>query len=91
MAKINWKSKEQIDQEQLEAKIQKLREQRNKLLQETDWLLLRHQDEMALGIQTTLSAEEYQELLLYRQALRDLPEAWDINSPVFPEKPGFVN
>ena len=48
MANISWKSKEQIGQEQLEVKIQKLREQRNKLLQETDWLLLRHQDEVSM-------------------------------------------
>ena len=90
MASINWKSKEQIDQEQLEAKIQKLREQRNKLLQETDWLLLRHHDEVSMERTTTLSIEQYQELLAYRQALRDLPESWDINNPIFPDKPSFL-
>jgi type III secretory pathway component EscV len=89
MASISWKSKEQIDQEQLEVKIQKLREQRNKLLQETDWLLLRHQDEVSMERTTTLSTEQHQELLAYRQALRDLPESWDINNPIFPDKPSF--
>jgi len=90
MAKINWKSKEQIDQEKLEVKIQKLREQRNKLLQETDWLLLRHQDEVSMERPTTLSTEQHQELLAYRQALRDLPESWDINNLTFPDKPSFL-
>jgi hypothetical protein len=35
----------------------------------------RHRDEQALGRGTTLKAAQYLELLEYRQALRDWPEA----------------
>lgn len=37
----------------------------------TDWLVTRHRDQVELGINTTLSDDEYKELLMYRQNLRD--------------------
>lgn len=37
----------------------------------TDWMVTRHRDQQALGITTSLSEEEYQDLLLIRQTLRD--------------------
>ena len=37
----------------------------------TDWLVIRHRDQVELGIQTSLSNEEYQDLLLERQSKRD--------------------
>jgi hypothetical protein len=72
--------------------IKKLREIRNKLLSETDWFALRHQDEIARGMQTTLTEEQYQELLNYRQSLRDLPEDpnLDVFNPQFPQKPSWM-
>jgi hypothetical protein len=51
-----------------------LREQRNRLLAETDWMA---------NSDVTMSPE----MAEYRQALRDLPETVDINNPVYPEKP----
>lgn len=51
-----------------------LREQRDKLLSETDHYALQDVD---------LSDE----MTTYRQSLRDLPSTVDINNPVFPEKP----
>ncbi len=54
---------------------------RDALLAETDALLLRHDDEKALvatGLRTatTLNDSEVTALLVYRQTLRDLPEAF---------------
>ena len=36
----------------------------------TDWKVLRHQDEVALGVPTSLTAEEYQGLLVARREAR---------------------
>jgi hypothetical protein len=72
--------------------MQILRQKRNSLLSDTDWLVLRHQDETARGVQTTLTTEQYTELLNYRQELRDLPEnpSLDVFNPVFPTKPTWI-
>ena len=51
-----------------------LREQRDKLLAETDW---------TASTDVTMSAE----MTAYRQSLRDLPETVDINNIIYPEKP----
>ena len=40
-------------------------------LNETDWMVIRHRDQLALGIPTSLTEEEFQQLLLDRQAARD--------------------
>jgi hypothetical protein len=42
-----------------------------KYLNETDWLVLRHQGQLALGISTSLSQEAYLELESNRQNARD--------------------
>lgn len=47
---------------------------RDYVLVETDPLIARHRDELELdAASTTLSAAQYRELLLYREALRDWP------------------
>lgn len=51
-----------------------LRRERDRLFEETRWLVERHTEELLLGRATTLSASEYADLLAYRQDLRDLPE-----------------
>ncbi|MHA7123970.1 phage tail assembly chaperone [Achromobacter xylosoxidans] len=48
---------------------------RGSLLNATDALVQRHRDELEDGTSTTLSAEQYQELQVYRHALREWPEA----------------
>lgn len=53
---------------------------RNKALESTQWLVLRDVEEMESGGGTTLRAEEFKQLLAYRQALRDWP-----NAPDFPD------
>lgn len=46
---------------------------RNQQLKDTDTLIMRHRDELEFGT-TTLSAEQYQALQVYRRQLRDWPE-----------------
>ncbi|UVJ45547.1 phage tail assembly chaperone [Pseudomonas sp. LS1212] len=40
----------------------------------TEWLVTRHRDEQDLQRETTLTPEQFTELLTYRQALRDWPQ-----------------
>lgn len=42
-----------------------------KFLADTDWKILRHQDQQALGIATSLTAQEFFDLLQERQAARE--------------------
>jgi hypothetical protein len=44
------------------------------------WLRERHRDQVEIEADTTLSAEQFKELLIYMQALRDWPQ-----SPEFPD------
>ncbi|WP_238337602.1 phage tail assembly chaperone [Pseudomonas sp. SWRI51] len=39
------------------------------------WLRDRHRDQLDIGAETTLTAEQFTELLLYMQQLRDWPQA----------------
>lgn len=48
---------------------------RGSQLNATDALVQRHRDELEDGTSTTLSAEQYQELQVYRHSLREWPEA----------------
>lgn len=65
-----------------------LRAQRDARLTATDWLVQRHAEELALGLDTTLTPEQHTDLLTYRQALRDLPESTtDPTNPTWPEAP----
>lgn len=45
----------------------------------SEWLIARHRDEVDMARPTTLSGDQYSELLYWRQQLRDWPE-----SEVFP-------
>lgn len=40
-------------------------------LSDTDWQVIRHRDQLALGIETSLTEAEYMELLKARQKARD--------------------
>lgn len=48
---------------------------RQSSLSSTEWWVTRHRDEQELGRGTTLKAQQYLELLEYRQALRDWPDS----------------
>lgn len=77
-------SKEQI----VERKKAAIRYEREKLklFEETRWIKERHEEEIILGIPTSLSDNQYRELLQYRQALRDSTEQLEL-----PTKPNFLN
>lgn len=40
-------------------------------LNSTDWKVIRHRDQLALGVETSLTTEEFQELLRQRQNARE--------------------
>lgn len=49
-------------------------------LQAVTWLRERHRDQLEIGTATTLTAEQFTELLVYMQQLRDWPQ-----TPEFPD------
>lgn len=53
---------------------------RDEEIESVKWLRERHRDQLDLAEQTTLTPEQFNELLAYIQALRDWPQ-----SPDFPE------
>jgi hypothetical protein len=64
---------------------------RNNELQSTEWLVTRHRDEQALERPPTLTSEQYSELLIYRQALRDWPQTGDFPDVEFrPIAPSWI-
>ena len=46
--------------------------QRNGFLNDSDWIVLRHKDQLDLGITTTLSDSSFKFTLQWRQQLRDM-------------------
>lgn len=72
-----------IEQLSLEA-----RNQRDQLLNDSQWLVLRHIEQVGANVETSLTSMQYAALLKYRQALRDIPEQTEfpinIDWPVFP-------
>jgi hypothetical protein len=65
-----------------------LRSRRDLLLVETEWLVTRHREQVELGRATSLDGPTYQALLVYRQALRDLPAVTaDPAQVVWPQPP----
>lgn len=55
------------------------REWRDAALASVMWLRERHRDQVEIKVPTTLTTEQFEELLVYIQALRDWPQ-----SPAFP-------
>ena len=85
---ISMTEEEKLNNMTEEEKAEYHRQQRDRFLNAELWKLQRHEQEKALGIDTTLTDEEYIALLKYIQALRELPEQPNFpNTVVFPEKP----
>lgn len=64
------------------------RQKRDTLLNAELWKLQRHEQEKALGINTTLTDEQYIALLQYIQSLRELPQQPNFpNKVIYPERP----
>lgn len=51
-----------------------IRAERDRRLTAVLWMRDRHRDEQELGLATTLDASQYNALMAYIQALRDIPE-----------------
>lgn len=66
-----------------------LKDTRANLLSRTDWLSIRHRDQVEAGITPSLTSEQFTELMTYRQALRDWPLSDDYNEP-FPVRPAWM-
>ena len=49
------------------------------------WLRERHRDQLEIAVDTTIPAEQFMELLVYMQALRDWPQSPDF--PVIEQRP----
>lgn len=58
---------------------------RDKELAGVAWLRDRHRDQLEIEVETTLTAEQFKELLLYMQTLRDWPQSPDF--PVIEQRP----
>ena len=54
---------------------------RNQKLGELDWIVQRHQEQLALNISTTLTNEQYIAVLVYKQQLRDLTNTYSKTTP----------
>lgn len=62
-----------------------IRIKRDQLLNDSQWLVLRHRDEVDAAEPTTLTHEQYLSLLSHRQQLRDITlQAGFPNDVVFP-------
>ncbi len=90
MSKIDWSrviTREQREAEAEQAAWDALRAERDRRIAASDWLVVRHSEEL-LGQEPTLSADDFAALSAYRQTLRDLPEQTsDPESPVWPVSP----
>jgi hypothetical protein len=64
---------------------------RSKRLKDVDALVLRHQSQLLLSHETTLSEAEFLQVLTYSQALRDFPADFirDLSVTDFPKEPVF--
>lgn len=79
-----------ITKAQIEAN---MRAVRNRELSATDGAVNRHRDEIDMGVATTITDKAFKDVLVYRQALRDLPETITEASNfevMLPAKPGAL-
>jgi hypothetical protein len=58
---------------------------RDREIEQIKWLRERHRDQQEIGGETTINAEQFGELLVYMQALRDWPQSPDF--PVSAHRP----
>lgn len=56
---------------------------RDQKLYETDWMVLRNRDQIDAGITTSLTNDQFQKLLVYRQELRDITKKYTNIDDVF--------
>jgi hypothetical protein len=67
------------------------RQWRDSEVERIKWLRERHRDQLEIEGPTTLTAEQFSELLIYMQALRDWPQSSDFpDSQHRPTAPGWI-
>jgi len=69
-----WVASQQGTWERITTAPSRIRFERDRRLEESAWIVERHRDQLASGGETTLTDEQYQAWLGYRQALRDIPQ-----------------
>lgn len=69
-----WVASQQGSWEKISTASSRIREERDRRLEESTWIIERHRDQLASGEATTLTEGQYQAWLGYRQALRDIPQ-----------------
>ena len=69
-----WYLKGYAPEKPTEEKAAEARAERNRRIDAIQWRIERYQTQEAVGIETTDTVEQYKALLLYVQALRDVPE-----------------
>lgn len=78
--RLTGKTEEQVNQEELDRLANQARQERNRKLAETDWMVLPD---------APIRQAEREAVLRYRQALRDIPQQEGFpEKVVWPEKPG---
>lgn len=62
-----------LPEKSIEQKSSEARAERDRRIDAVRWRIERYQTQLAAGLETTDTAEQYQALLIYVQALRDVP------------------
>jgi len=75
-----------------EVKMAAIRQERNRLLAECDFIISRHIEQLKLVgldimVNTVLTEQQYQVWLEYRQNLRDFPDSVNVSNPIYPTEP----
>ena len=84
-----WVASQQGAWERITTAPSRIRSERDRRLEESAWIVERHRDQLASGGETTLTDEQYQAWLGYRQTLRDIPQqpGFPWNGPDDPDCP----
>ena len=60
---------------------------RDRALADSDWLVVRHRDEVENGDMTTITAQQYSDLQAWRRALRSITSSPGFPNVSIPERP----
>lgn len=83
-----WYLKGYAPEKPVEQKAAEARAERDRRIDAIRWRIERYQTQAAAGLETTDTAEQYREILLYVQALRDVPEQAGFPEAIeWPEEP----
>ena len=83
-----WYLKGYAPEKPVEEKEAEARAERDRRIDAIRWRIERYQTQDAAGLETTDTAEHYKAILLYVQALRDIPEQVDFPDAIeWPEEP----